>query len=155
HPARRRIALADDAEALHEACHDVVGVTVAEVGGDDGRHFLVAGRRVDDVAEGGPRKQSSRAEAGAAGQELTARAGRWKHGRDLALPDRARARRRAVPALALGTGASLYQCPIQTAPFRRRAPTVPQQASTTMSTRSPPSGTSKTRRISGVLAWTA
>ena len=41
HPARRRVALADNAVALHEAGDEVVRVAVAVVGGDKRRHLLV------------------------------------------------------------------------------------------------------------------
>jgi hypothetical protein len=62
HPARRWITLADDAEALHEARDDVVGVAVAKVRGDNGGDLLIAGRRIDDGAAPRPCQQRGRAE---------------------------------------------------------------------------------------------
>src|SRR5207237_1223763 len=63
--ARRRVAFADDAVAFHEAGDDVVGVAVAEVGGDDGGDLLRGRRRGNDGGGGG----SSQGGGGDGGEE--------------------------------------------------------------------------------------
>src|SRR5262249_58295838 len=77
--AGRRIALADDAVAFHEAGDDVVGMTVAMIRRDNSSHLLVRGRRRDELAPTDLWQKRGRREAGSLSKKLTTRVRRVHH----------------------------------------------------------------------------